>query len=586
MILHSLNALYHRLAEDPRYEVAPPGYSLQKITFKVVLNPDGQLFDMQDARQLHEGRLRPRQVLVPGTTKPSGSGINPCFLWDNSGYLLGFKPEDPKPERTLETFRAFRSRHLESEAAIRSEAFSTVCRFLERWDPDRAQHHPVLSDAAVTGFGVFQILGRSSFVHEDPEVDNWWRDQVGAAEPTPVGQCLVTGAVAPLARIHEKVRGVAGAQGSGGALVGFNEDAYESHGKTQSYNAPVSEEVAFRYVTALNALLDGPMREKHRVGIGDMTVAFWTDRPTLTEDIFAEFASRGSHILETVGAQDEGRRQQIERFLNALRSGGEAFRDLEEEPEGTGFFLLGLSPNSARIAVRFFERGSLSHLFDNLRRHHQDIGLAPPAASGRRRPDPEFPPAGSLLAQTAREPKDIPPVLAGPLMRAVVGGRQYPAGLYTAVLRRVRADRRIDYLRSCVLKGYLNRNLNMEVSMTLDPERLDPSYRLGRLFAALEKTQKDALGEGLNKTIRDAFYSSASATPGSVFPRLLRTYQHHLAKLEGGRRINRERLVQAILDPLTAFPAHLSLAEQGLFAIGYYHQTSDFYTKRSAASQS
>ncbi len=121
--------------------------------------------------------------------------------------------------------------------------------------------------------------------------------------------------------------------------------------------------------------------------------------------------------------------------------------------------------------------------------------------------------------------------------------------------------------------------------MALDPERSDPAYRLGRLFAALEKTQKDALGGNLNTTIRDSFYSSASATPGTVFPRLLRTYQHHLAKLEGGMRVNRERLVQEILAPMDTFPAHLSLQGQGLFALGYYHQTRDFYTKRAEATK-
>jgi CRISPR-associated protein Csd1 len=151
--------------------------------------------------------------------------------------------------------------------------------------------------------------------------------------------------------------------------------------------------------------------------------------------------------------------------------------------------------------------------------------------------------------------------------------------MYTAVLRRIAADRRISYLRGCVLKGFLNRNHSQELSMALDLARTDPAYRLGRLFAALEKTQKDALPD-LNKTIRDTYYGSASATPRSVFPRLLRTYQHHLAKVEGGFRVNRERLVQEIMGPLTDFPAHLDLAGQGLFAIGYYHQTEAFYQKR------
>ena len=113
--------------------------------------------------------------------------------------------------------------------------------------------------------------------------------------------------------------------------------------------------------------------------------------------------------------------------------------------------------------------------------------------------------------------------------------------------------------------------------MSLDTSQKDPAYRLGRLFAVLEKTQQDALGSSINATIRDRFYSSASATPSAVFPRLLRTYQHHLSKLEGGRKVNREKLVQEILEPLEGFPAHLNLAEQGLFALGYYHQRNDMF---------
>lgn len=218
---------------------------------------------------------------------------------------------------------------------------------------------------------------------------------------------------------------------------------------------------------------------------------------------------------------DEGRRQRVEAFLRALRQGREAYGELEDDPDRTPFFLLGLSPNSSRIAVRFFHRASLAELLENLRRHHRDIGLVPNPAVGKRPADPDFPAAWRLLRQTARESKDIPPILTAPLLRSIITGARYPDGLYRAALRRVHADRRIDYLRCCVVKGYLNRNLNQEVSMSLDVNRPDPGYRLGRLFAPLEKTRKDALGESLNKTIRDSFYSSASATPGSVFPRLL-----------------------------------------------------------------
>jgi CRISPR-associated protein Csd1 len=176
----------------------------------------------------------------------------------------------------------------------------------------------------------------------------------------------------------------------------------------------------------------------------------------------------------------------------------------------------------------------------------------------------------------------IPPLLEAPLLEAIVTGKRYPDALYQAVLRRLAAERHVNYARACVIKGYLVRNLRKEVSMSLDENRTDPAYRLGRLFAALEKTQLDALGPNLNSTIRDRFYSAASATPRAVFPRVLRTYQHHLSnpKLEGGLRVAREKLVQEIVAPLKDFPAHLNLADQGLFALGYYHQMRAFFTKK------
>ena len=593
MILHSLDTLYDRLRNNPAYRVAPSGYSLQKVSFKVVLTPTGVLSAIQDARELADGTLRPKQVLVPGHTKSTGAGLNPCLLWDNSGYMLGYKADDKNPQRTRQSFSAFRKKHVALEAEIGASVFSALCRFLEGWDPAAAQEHPVLADAARTGFGVFQIQGEARYVHDDPSVSRWWDAQREAQSDGERGHCLVSGQERMLARLHPKIKGVAGAQSAGAAIVSFNDDAYESYGKSQSYNAPVSKDVSVRYVTALNALLDGPMRRKHRFTLGDTTVAFWTEQPTWTEDIFLPFVSKGSALLDDPASQDEGVRQKLASFLKALREGREAYGAIENVPDQTSFFLLGLAPNAARIAIRFFHRGTLAELLDNLRRHHRDIRVAPQPAAGKRSADPEFPPVRLLLRQAARDPKkgedwetprlEIPPILSGPLLRAIFTGSRYPDALYSAVIRRIGAGATVNYARACVITGILNRNLKKDVSMSLDLARTDPAYRLGRLFAALEKTQKDALGESLNKTIRDSFYSAASATPGSVFPRLLRTYQHHLAKLEGGHRVNREKLIQEILAPLGAFSAHLDLSGQGLFAIGYYHQTRDFYTKREDA---
>ncbi len=600
MILPSLYELHSRLVQDPAYGLAAAGRSVQKITFVVVLEPDGRLVTIEDARVPGDHRPEPRRVTVLGTTKPSGSGLNPCFLWDAPGYLLGWDPRPERARRAPATFSAFRERHLQVEGSIRVPEFSAVCRFLESWDPAAAERFPFLEEAA-TGFGVFQIRGETAFVHENPEIQQWWDrrthhdpdrmrnwwEEVGpeAGGATPTGQCLVTGTTAPIARLHRKVKGVSGAQSSGATIAGFNDPAYWSFGLEQSYNSPVSVEAARRYVDALNALLDGPMRTRHRIVVGGTTVAFWTDRPSATEDIFAPFLAQGSAALEQ--AQDEVLRARLQAFLRALRRGREAYSDLDEDPESTGFFLLGLAaPTPARIAVRFFHHGTITELLDRLRRHHHHIGIERRFGEASRNPEPELPPVGLLLDQTRPPGGDVPPLLPPGLLESIITGSRYPEALYAAILRRIAADRIVNYPRASIIKGYLVRNLGKEISVSLDTSRTDPAYRLGRLFAALEKTQADALGGGINATIRDRFYSAASATPGAVFPRLLRTYQHHLAKLEGGHKVNREKLVQEILDPLEGFPAHLGLADQGLFALGYYHQMNDFYRSKDERNAS
>jgi len=576
MILQSLYRLYDRLREEEDYAVPSKGYSVQQIVFRVVITYEGELVDIQDIR-ISSGKLkRSRQLLVPGGTKPSGSGLNPGFLWDNTAYMLGYKKDDNNLERTRESFNSFKKKHLSLEREINSKAFSAVCHFLEKWRPQEAMSYSFLEEG-VTGFGVFQIQGEMGYVHEDPVVRAWWeKNQHKAGKTEEIGQCLITGHLAPVARLHEpKIKGVRGAQSSGGLIVSFNESAYESYGRKQSRNAPVSVEAAFKYTNALNALLNGPMSEKHSMMISDTTVVFWTEKPTPTEDIFIHIFS--GDVPAPRDVMDEGLRQKIEVFLNALKKGKKAYEEIENDPDHTTYYMLGLSPNAARISVRFFHTGTLGSLLENLKKHNEDISIQREHGEHSSKPDPEFPPLWLLLRQTSRESKEIPPILAAPLLRAVITGTHYPEGLFTSVMRRVHVEREVNYYKACIIKGYLNRNLNREVTMSLDKNRKDPSYRLGRLFATLEKTQQDALGN-LNASIRERFYSSASATPRSVFPRLLRTYQHHLAKLEGGHKVNREKLVQEILAPVEDFPAHLSLADQGLFALGYYHQMRDFYT--------
>ena len=374
MILQSLYELYERLSHDPEYVISPPGYSLQRISFKVVLKLDGTLHAIADCRKQSGKRFVSHPIIVPGNTKSSGSGFNPCFLWDNTGYMLGYKPNEKNPERTQQTFQSFRDKHLTLISEISCPAYHAVCRFLKTWNPQKAAMYSVLNEVS-TGFGVFQIIGQTNYVHEDPVVKEWLSRQQNENAEQLMGQCLITGMIAPISRLHQpKIKRVGDQAES--LLVSFNDPAYESYGKDQSFNAPVSEDAAFRYTTALNALLDGPKRDKHRFSLADTTVVFWTKEPTTTEDIFAQFAAHGSITPKKQEVQDESLREKIELFLKALRKGKEAYSEIERTPDQTPFFILGLTGQArGRLGVRFFYRDTISRLLDNLRQHYADIAL-------------------------------------------------------------------------------------------------------------------------------------------------------------------------------------------------------------------
>jgi CRISPR-associated protein Csd1 len=581
MILQSLYSLYGRLAEDPANGLPKPGFSIQGISFKVVLHPDGRLHEICVVKDSADRSVR---MLVPGAAKPPGQGINPCFLWDNTSYMLGYNPKDKtpegKPERTRKTFEEFRRKHLELESKIQAPTFSAVCRFLESWNPDQAEQYPALVETK-TGFGVFQIIGDESFVHKNQAVADWLGSQTASENSEPQGLCLVTGRPASLAKLHDPpIKGVVGAQSSGAKLVSFNLDAFTSYGKDQGYNAPVSEEAAFSYCSTLNHLLDS---KRQRFRIGDTTTVFWTDKPTPAEDLLSFWLDSGN------APEDAGLKQRLEALFEKAAQGQLATDDLGDAT--TRFYILGLAPNASRLSVRFWHTGTLGELTGNLQKHQNDLALVRQwDEASSKNPDPKVPGVYALLRQTARDADGIPPLLGGALMRAILLGARYPDGLFQKVMGRLRVAEkdkngnstdRVTYLRAAILKAFLNRNHHKNIPMSLDPNRKETSYLLGRLFGALEKTQEDAQ-PGINATIRDRFYSAASATPGTVFPRILRTYQHHLSKLEGGLKVNRERLVQDIVASIQSFPSHMNLQDQGQFAIGYYHQRKDFFTKKDA----
>ncbi|MFP4581895.1 MAG: type I-C CRISPR-associated protein Cas8c/Csd1 [Desulfococcaceae bacterium] len=563
MILQSLADYYRRLAENPENDVPLPGFSSQKAHFALYIDKNGNLIKPVDIRIVKGKKKTPRPVNAPAVKRTAG--IRSGFMMDNTGYVLGADNKG-KPERALDTFEAFKEFHHELCDDIQDEDVRAFLKFIENWNPADAPSLENWEEMAGLNL-VFQVEGKTNrYLHQLPAVQEKWVNYQMETGSEITANCLVSGKPAAIARTHPVIKNVRGAQSSGAAIISFNQDAFASYGKKQSFNAPVGESAAFAYTAALNHLLASDSRQK--VQIGDATTVFWTERTSAVEGLFGA-------VFDPSEAEDEDNRE-VRHFLDAVRAGKIA--EITDDPE-MKFYILGLSPNAARISVRFWHVGTVEDVLRNVGLHFQDLAIVKEFEN-----NPEFPGMWQLLRATAPLGKldNASPLLAGAFMKAILTGGPYPQRLLSAIITRIRADRQINFFRAAMLKACIARRRRiaktnlMEVTMGLDRESTNVAYRLGRLFAVLEKNQRDAL-PGAKATIKERFYASASATPRAVFPQLLRMAQHHIQKHDYGHVSDKR--IEEVLGPITEFPGHLSIEEQGLFALGYYHQRPELYKK-------
>ena len=563
MILHALNNYYERLKDNTNVDIPSLGFSSQKIHFALLLNREGKLLQVLDAREVRGKKLAPKQMIVPEAVIRAVN-IASNFMWDNTGYVLGADNKG-KPERSMKTFKTFKKLHHDIGEGLDDDGMAAVLRFLDSWEPENASNLEYWGDMVAGANLVFQLDGELRYIHDRPKVKDGWLKHYTENSSGVVATCLVCGEKKPIARLHPKIKGVRGSQSTGAAIVSFNLDAFQSYEKEQSFNAPVSENVAFTYTTALNHLLRFESRQK--IQIGDASTIFWTERESPVEGFMG---------LILNPQDDSGDLKEVRDFLEAVRDG----KKLPEEIDDTDmkFYILGLSPNASRLSVRFWHVSTIEDISAKIGQHFTDLSIMKNYGS-----DPEFPGMWQLLREIAvlRKSENISPVLSGSMIRSIMTGAAYPQSLMTAIIGRIRADQEINYLRvamikACLVRKYRINQISKEVTMALDKETTNIAYRLGRLFAVLEKAQRDAIPRA-NTTIKDRYYGSASATPSIVFPQLLRLSQHHIQKADYGYAI--DKIIEEIMQVIQRFPAHLSLDEQGLFAIGYYHQRKDFYTK-------
>ena len=572
MILHALTQYYQRKAESDG-SVAPEGFENKEIPFIIVIDKQGKFIQLEDTRELKNKKKVARTFLVPKGLGRSGSKSYEVsnLLWDHYGYVLAYAGEKGQ-EQADKQHVSFTANVNELKQALPDDAgVAAVAAFLASLEEKSKvmQAANWAECAKVKGCNLsFRLVDEAVDLVCQSKAVQAYVSQANQAQSdnVPKGICLVTGKPVPIARLHNPIKGV---NAKPAPFTSVNLPAFESYGKEQGFIFPVGEQAMFEYTTALNTLLAG----ENRFRIGDVTAVCWSAKPTPLEESLASLISGGG-------------KDNPDAHIDAVKSLYKSlYNGKYTEPDGKEkFYLLGLSPNSARIVVRFWYETTVAALSESIAAWYDDLQMV----RGENSPYPEYMPLPRLLGNLVLDGKmeNLPSDLIAQVTDAALNNRVLPVSLLQAALRRNKAEQKITYGRASLLKAYINRAIragrlkNMkELTMSLDRNRQDIGYVLGRLFAVLEKTQAEA-NPGLNATIADRYFGSASSTPIAVFGTLMRLLPHHLNKLEfEGRAVQLQWEIRQILEHCQRFPNHLNLEQQGLFAIGYYHETQFLFTK-------
>jgi CRISPR-associated protein Csd1 len=601
MILQALYD-YYQIKRDSG-DIPPEGYSNKKIDFFIILDNEGKYVDIESLQVIEKNKLVGKSFQVPSIGKQverhSNAGNDANLLWDNTEFVLGIgKKGEIKSNSFIETIGAYYP-HPPNDV-------TAVLKFLKQLKTESTSiqklvNHNDYGEQIESGKVIvsFRIGSAKPIIYEDHVK---YALDVKKEKSEVLGTCLITGEQeVPIELTHTPTKGVIGSQTSGANLIAFNKISFTSYHKEQSFNAPVGTKAASGYIKALKYLIDSPT---NKVRIADSTILFWAEKASSfinPEEVF-------SWVITAQKLKEEDPDKGVEAIktlYNAIFTG-----QLPRE-KNNRFYILGLAPNAARISVRFWKSQSLEEFGYNIKKHFDDLKIVQPDWKSDYIVLNEILSSVSLVTKNVKKSNiihyrgkayDVTPNLAGHMVEAIIDGSLYPKTLLNLCIIRIRAEAtkkdqngksipNVTRTRAAILKAYLNRlyanqKINQkEIKMSLDKSNTNEGYLLGRLFAILERAQFVSNNyKEPNSGVRDRYYSSFSSSPVSVLPIIERLYGHHLKKIKNAQKFYDAKLMEEnkkeIVDKLEPdkIPSNLTLQQQALFSIGYYHQKNELET--------
>lgn len=599
MILQALVRCYEVLAEQGKLQ--KPGWSPVKVNWGLELNMDGQVCNLMPLERTDErGKTIPQIMSLPTPVQHS-SNAEASFLCNKAKYMLGIGEEiDVKEENKY--FTVCKQKHQDILKNVQHPMASAIVRFFNQWDIKNAKQNPVIEPYVkrlCKGGNIVFLMedenGDLQFAQDVPEICTAWDEFYGKTGDSVVGRCLVTGEVGPIAILHQSIKGVSDTHASGAKLVSFNMEASESYGKDkerdcgQGRNAPVGKRAEFAYTAALNYMTQ---KEEFHTQLGDTLLVYWTEEmKSEYNDVFSMTLSGGDGITQ----------RELDGTLKRICQGKTGiWKNMLLNPTDQ-FYILGLTPDSSkgsRLSIRFFYQNTFKVFAEMEQKHQERLKIDKPSYDERERLS-----VWMILKEIKRNKKKededkseekltkLQQRLANELVDSILFNKPYPTALFMQTEICLHAERKMTYGKAAIIKAFLLRNVVEQQRMSahiykevlgvkLNEKTTYIPYRLGRLFAILERLQKAANPDN-QTTIGDRYFNSACATPGLIFPKLIKSAHIYMEKLEGGLKIYYNNMIMEIIGGIDeSYPMSMNLQDQGIFQVGYYHQQQKLFTKK------